>query len=256
VIYIVETCQDPNQSASKALVRLPSLFPAYLSLQTQHHLLVKIQTILEQACFEFGQQAMPDILEKNEWDCPESGELNIWTAEFLKRQGAFDKKRDVGKPLEKLFRSVADIRHAAVHRIRVSARGIEQFMLDAESLATLLGHVMSLAQLSKLRRETQMVIEELERNKHVLSSKLGETLESIAAQRVKLDHLEKAAISDMLKEDGDYQHFAGINLMEAIAAEESTALSSTATEKGINCDLEDEESVDNDDESSWTSCQD
>jgi hypothetical protein len=253
---VAETRKDLKQSASKAPVRFPSLFPVYLPFQTQHRLLVRVQSTLEKACFEFGQQTMPDILQKHQWDCPESAELNIWVTEFLERQRAFDKMRDVGKPLENLFRSVADIRHAAVHRICVSAKGIEQFLLDAESLATLLGHTASLELLSKLRRTTQMAIEELERNKQVLSSKLEETLKSIAAQRMELDRLEKSAISETMKEDGEYQQFAGINLVQAMASEEATTLSATATEKGINSDLEDTESADNDEESSWARCQD
>ncbi|QSS59377.1 hypothetical protein I7I51_08812 [Histoplasma capsulatum] len=133
-------CQDNKPSTLKKSRHIPSLFPIYLPLRSQHLLLAKVQTILEQTCFEFGQHVMPDVLQKNHWDCPESAELNVWATELLQRQDVFaDKKGDVGKPLEKLFRSVADIRHTAVHRIRVSARGIEQFLLDAETLAMLLG---------------------------------------------------------------------------------------------------------------------
>jgi len=155
--------------------------------------------------------------------------------------------------LESLFRSVADMRHAAVHRIRVSARGLEQFMLDAESLATMLDYSPSLMMLTKLRQDTQMAIEELERNKHVLSSKLEETRKSIAVQREELNRLEKAAVSEMIREDDDYQQFAGRNLLQSITLEEVTVLNAT-TEKGTDSDVENTESVDNDKESSYTEC--
>jgi hypothetical protein len=245
LICEVETHKTPEKSASKAPFHIPSLFPVYLPFATQHFLLAKVQTILERACFDFGQQTIPDIMQKNGWDCPESAELNLWASELLKRQEVFHKRKDMGQPLENLFRSIADIRHAAVHRVRVSARGLEQFMLDAESLATLLDHSSSLTILTKFRRDMQMAIEELERNKHVLSSKLDETRKSIAAQREELDRLEKAAVSEMIREDGDYQQFAGKKLLQGITPEEVTDLSAAPTERGTDSDIEDTESADN-----------
>lgn len=217
---------------------IPSLFPVYLPFTSQHFLLGKVQTILEQACFEFGQQSLPALLQKNRWDCPESAELNQWTTEFQKRKEMFHKKRAVEKPLETLFRSVSNIRHAAVHRVRVSAKGIEQFMFDAESLATLLEHSTSVTLLAELRRNTQVAIEELERNKYVLRTKLEETVKSIAIQRAQLDDLEKAAISNMLKEDSDYQQLAAANLLQARAPEEAVIPSAVASEEEISSDIE------------------
>lgn len=226
----VRVYRAPKPSAVKGPTIVPSLFPVYLPLRTQHRVLVKVQTILEQACFDFGQQNMPDVLEKHGWDCAESAELNLWAAEFLECRSQFeDREGATGKPLEKLFRSVADIRHSAVHRIRVSARGLEQFILDAESLATLLGDEVCLGSLRRLRRDTQLATEELERNKHVLTSQLEESLKKIAAQRAELDRLEKAAIAEVLREDGEYQLYAGTNLETAMVIFEQTALVTTAT---------------------------
>jgi hypothetical protein len=254
-ISSVETYQDPKPSTIKQSPSIPSLFPVYLPLRTQHYLLVKIQTILEQACFNFGQHTMPDVLRKNQWDCPESAELNRWATEFLQRRSDFDKKRDVGKRLEKLFRSVADIRHTAVHRIRVSARGIEQFILDAESLATVLGEEACLKSLTKLRWDTHSAIEELERNKQVISSKLNDKLKRIAEQRVELDRLEEAAIAEMLKEDGEYQVYAGTNLEQSIMPTEGSALTAAATENETTSEIDDTESVEDHEESSSTKCE-
>ncbi|KAH6974015.1 hypothetical protein EDB80DRAFT_877373 [Ilyonectria destructans] len=149
-------------------------------------------------------------------------------------------KGNTGKPLEKLFRSVADVRHTAVHRIRVSARGVEQFLLDAEGLATLLEDKVCLKSLTKLRRDTQLGIEELERNKHVLSSNLGETLKRTAAKRAELDRIEEEAIDEMVKEDGEYQVFAGSNLEQAIMPLDATAVT---MENEISSDVDDIDSV-------------
>jgi hypothetical protein len=223
-------------------------------MRTQHRLLVKVQNILEQACFDFSQQAMPDILRKYGWDCPEAAELNRWTMEFLQRQGEFgEEEGKVGKPLEKLFHSVAAIRHTAVHRIRVSAKRIEQFLFSADSLLTLLKDEERLKLLMKLRRDTQSAIEELERNKHVLGLKLEETLKEITIQRAELDRMEKASIAEMLKEDADYQMFAGINLEQAIVCSEVLipVAAAAATKNDTGSELGDTDSTADFEESSY-----
>jgi hypothetical protein len=233
-----EDPQPSRQSSSTGSDRyVPSLFPVYLPMRVQHRLLVKVQTSLEQACFDFAQRTMPELLQDKEWDCPEAVELSVWASAFLRRQCEFTKKlaaasnNAAGKPLDVLLRSVADIRHTAVHRIRVSAEGIERFVHDAESFATLLGDggddVSCVSLLTKLRHETRSTIEEIERNKDVLGAKLEETRKRIATQRAELDQLEQVAITEMLREDSEYQVFAGANLERAIMESEETALAVT-----------------------------
>ncbi|KAH8817458.1 hypothetical protein F5884DRAFT_853873 [Xylogone sp. PMI_703] len=204
-----------------------SLFPVYFPLRTQNYILMKVQTILENACFDFAQRVMPDILKKQNWDCPESSELNIWAAEFLGRKKEFASKLDnTGRPLEKLFYSISEIRHTAVHRTRVSARQVEQFILDAESLATLLGDDLRLRTFIKLRQDVQAAIEELEYNKHHLGSRLAETLNKLDMQRAGLDRMEEEAIADVKKEDNEHLVLTGINLEHAVV---SLEIADTAT---------------------------
>jgi hypothetical protein len=97
--------------------------------------------------------------------------------------------------------------------------------------------------LVKLRRDTQLTIEELERNKHVLNWKLGEALKRIVAQRAELDRLEKAAITDMLKDDGEYQIFVGTSLEQAIMSTETPALTAAAMKNETSSDMDGTESV-------------
>jgi hypothetical protein len=206
---------------------------------------VKVQDVLEEACFDFARRAMEDILVRRGWDCPQAAELNLWMAEFLQCTGKFgDKEGLVEKQLEKLFRSVADIRHAAVHRITVSARGMEQFFQDAESLVTLLGDDERLNCLSELRRNLQFTIEELERNKHILSSNLIDTLKRIAVQRAELDRQEVAAINEMVKEDDEYVAFAGKNIEQAVLAMEGVI---GVIEKDAIAEVDDTSSVEGSD---------
>ncbi|KAI0476660.1 hypothetical protein F4859DRAFT_479692 [Xylaria cf. heliscus] len=246
----VETCHNPKPPTVKSARAVPSLFPVYLPLRTQHRILTNVQSILEDACFDFGERVMPDILKKNKWDCSEAAELNLWTAEFLQRQNEFsDRLDDVRKPLGSLLRSVADIRHTAVHRVCISARGLEQFLLSAESFATLLGDTTRLKSLTELRRNIQQSIEELDRNKHVLSSKLKETLKRIAAQRAELDRIEEMAISDMIREDGEYQAFAGKNLEEAAVSSRTPTVVTAVKEDETSSNIDDVDIMEDDNRS-------
>lgn len=184
---------------------------------------------------------MPDVLHKNDWDCPEAAELNLWALEFIKRPDEFsDKRVDIGKPLEKLFSSVADIRHTAVHRVRISARGVEQFLIDGEALATVLRDESCLESMAKLRQTTQSAIGELERNKHVLSSKLEKTMKRIATQRAELDRQEEAAIKETVEEDGEYQDIAGTHLELAVGNRDISATTATTTANETGSDTKEE----------------
>ncbi|KAI0857958.1 hypothetical protein F4860DRAFT_487720 [Xylaria cubensis] len=243
----VETFRDPKLPTVKSGRVVPSLFPVYLPLRTQHRILTNVQSILEEVCFDYAERFMPEILKKNRWDCSEAAELNLWSAEFLQRQNEFsDRAEDVRKPLTSLLRSVADIRHTAVHRICISAKGLEQFLLNAESFAMLLGDEMRLKSLTELRRNIQQSIEELERNKHVLSSKLKETLKRIAAQRAELDRIEEMAISDMMREDGEYQAFAGRNLEEATISSQAPTVVTAVKEDETGSNIDDVDIVEED----------
>ncbi|TWU70370.1 hypothetical protein ED733_000101 [Metarhizium rileyi] len=104
---------------------------------------------------------------------------------------------------------MANIRHAAVHRVRVHAKGIDKFLKDAERFMTLLEHTEQREKISRLRRDTTTALDELGRNKHLLRAKLDDTLQNISEQRKTLDNLEKTAIEEMAREDGEYQLLAG-----------------------------------------------
>lgn len=180
--------------------------------------MTKIQSLLEQACFAFGRCALPEVLEARNWDCSEAVELNRWIAEFSARKEQFlamDAK--ITRSLEDIFGSVAAIRHTAVHRLRISAKTLEQYLVDAESFLALIKDQANLEVVGRLRRETQAIVGELERSKHILNSKREKRQQEIAMQRAELDKLERMLAVDMVREDSDYQALAGANLEQAIS---------------------------------------
>lgn len=211
---------------------IPSLYPIYIPYQTQHQLLVKVQGLLEQACFQFGRQTLSATLESRGWDCAESAELNRWPQILLSNQEKFgkDELEALGKPFAEVLDSVTQLRHTAVHRLRVRANKLEAFLVDAEALTRLLGSEYLVLELTKLRRGLQLTIGELERNKDLLLSKLSKKLGDIAERRAELDKLEHLAVQEMLKEDKEYQKLAGANLDEVMREPVTSMHSTAATE--------------------------
>lgn len=193
---------------------------------------MKVQAILEDACYAFGYKMMADLVQKEGWDCPESVELNIWAGVFRHNEDKFDTEKllDLGMPFPELLDSIAQLRHTAVHRVRVSANKVHQFIIEAESLANILHNNTCAQTLSRLRREAKQVIDELGRNKDLLESMLQEKLQEIDARRRELDSLECKAVEDMLREDKEYQTLASANLEQAIGAPETTQQRSSTSE--------------------------
>lgn len=201
---------------------------------------MKVQAILEDACYAFGHKMMGDILQKEGWDCPESVELNTWARVFRCNEDKFDAEKllELGEPFPELLDSIAQLRHTAVHRIRVSANKVQQFITESESLANILHNHTCAHMLSRLRREVQQAIEELGRNKDLLESILKEKLQEIDARRRELDSLECKAVEDMLREDKEYQTFASANLEQAVGAPETIQHSVSTSEHDTSSEVE------------------
>lgn len=184
------------------------------------------------------------VLDEEGWDCPESVELNTWAKVLRKHQDKLstDRMSYLGKPFPEVLDSVSHLRHTAVHRLRVSARKIETFMVDSESLARALEDDIRADVISQLRRETQSAIDELKRNKDLLESTLAETLQKFDAKRAELESLERAAVEDMLKEDKEYQSITSANLEQAVTSVTEKPMASVTsgreTDSEVDLDLE------------------
>lgn len=221
--------------------KAPSLYPVYLPLPAQHKLLVTVQQALERACYSFAVTSLPELIaEHEEWDCAEAVELNIWARILAARLNIFAQADvdEAGKPLDQLFDSIAQLRHTAVHRLRVSATRLDTFLTDAGSLATLLHDERCKQQVSRLRHDMYLVVEDIKRNKDLLESQLAAKMRQIAAQRMELDRLEHSVTTDMLREDHEYLQYAGTMLTQAIDAPETAVQSAVGTEQDPESDVD------------------
>lgn len=152
-----------NASSACLLTTFPLASCGHLPFKSQYQLLARLQHVLELACYSFGELMMPETLLFHGWDCAERVELNQWTR-ILKQRKDFPIFRVTEKSADEFFRSIADIRHCAVHRRQVSTESLKEFFVDAETLVTLFGndgsrsHIIMLWQKAILDLECNAVL--------------------------------------------------------------------------------------------------
>ncbi|KAH7460610.1 hypothetical protein FOMA001_g19455 [Fusarium oxysporum f. sp. matthiolae] len=205
---------DINDGIARNDVSNSSVLPVYLPFPAEHMLMEKIQKILELACYQFGLRVLPNVMQKQGWDCPESVELSKW-AKLFGRKGNLVWEGS-SKPSKELLQSIAAIRHTAVHRLRTNSAGLERFLADAENLAGVLGDDTFTQAISQLRLDTQATLIDLIRNKQFIQLQLEKAQEDIARQRAELNQKEQEILLRMASEDRKYRDQAGERLERAL----------------------------------------
>ncbi|QGI70499.1 hypothetical protein CEK26_002833 [Fusarium fujikuroi] len=105
-----------------------------------------------------------------------------YVTEFFRREGILEKGSPC-KALKQLLLSIANIRHTAIYRLRISS-----FIANAEDLVDLLGDIAYSKSISQLR----------------------------ANQQAELDRQEQEAINNTREEDRKYQAVAGKRVQKAL----------------------------------------
>jgi hypothetical protein len=152
------------------------------------------------------------LLEDNNWDCAEVVKLTEWTKTLAKR---YDKipahaiNNESKTSLEDVFFSTNVFQHTAVHRLSMSAKGVQKMIQSASRLAKALGDHPRAAQLERLHLEIESRLRDMEINKNRLKNRLDEQLRAISEQRAELDRMEQEAIATMLKDDQENKILIG-----------------------------------------------
>ena len=185
-------------------VSVPQLHPVCLPFKTQHKILVFVQHLLEECCFEFGNAWVPDLMEARKWHEVESVELNQWTQEFLKHvklppPSAI--KPIAGKSITEILWETHPIRHSAVHRLPTSAAGIVNMLTAAIDFTEALRCSKQTEKITDIKVQLESSMEEIVQHQTLLERKLTDQLEEIARRRAELDKLERSSIEEMLAVD-------------------------------------------------------
>ena len=193
-----------EDSSGPVSTRSPSLFPSFLSYAAQHKLLNTVQRVLEDCCYDWVAKWIPSLLEQRNWTCSEAVELGRWTVTIPERFDTFSFDATAlgsGEALRAVFLATHPLRHAAVHRLRTSVRGIERMLKNALNLATALQDTQRKCKLHDILEDFRATMRAMEASKNDLENALDEEIRDIQEQRAALDEKEKEARLSMLRED-------------------------------------------------------
>ncbi|KAI0105808.1 hypothetical protein F4814DRAFT_442222 [Daldinia grandis] len=204
---------------SQQLATLPSLYPTYIPYKTQHIILSEAQRMLEESCFEFTRKHMPALLENTGLDCASSLELTKWTRLLAKMADEIPEVAfDLGEtPLREVLFSTDKLRHSAVHRVPMTARGIKDLLESAVTLAFTIGDHKHGGQLEEICYELDNKVKAMELNKNALVYSTTADLQDIQRRREELDNLEKEVLATMVKNDQKNRGFIGALLEDSVS---------------------------------------
>ena len=197
---------DSTQPAFQAhqALSIPRLHPVYLPFKTQHNILVLVQSLLEECCFDFGNTWVPDLMEARKWHEAESIELTQWTKRFSKYAKSLPPsaiKPIAGKSIAEVLFGTSTLRHSAVHRLPTSAVGIVKMLSAAITFAEALKNSKRAEKIAEIRMQLEACIQEIVQHQNLLERKLTDQLEDIARRRAELDELERSSTEEMLAAD-------------------------------------------------------
>ena len=198
----------PIENPSKPISsNSPSLFPSYLSYTSQHKLLNTVQRMLEDCCYDWGSKWMPSLLAERKWTCSEAVELSRWSTAIPSRFDTFSfdaTSLGSGEALRAVFLATHPLRHAAVHRLRTSVRGLERMLENALKMATALKDTPREGKLHDILEKFRSTVRAMEVKKIELEISLDKELGSIHQQRIALDKKEREAKLGMFQQDREH----------------------------------------------------
>ncbi|OAQ58079.1 hypothetical protein VFPPC_11393 [Pochonia chlamydosporia 170] len=172
-----------------------STFTIRLPFEAQHELMVHLQRVMEQVCFDFAKQALPDLLGKRRWACAMAVELHLWKDVLLQQRESLPAGYELSTAsLEPLLQTMAFIRHVAVVRIDISATQLQKCMEEAVELTEALGQMRFLSALRSLQKQINSEILGLRKEEELQRHLLDLERSTIANERADLDVREERAI--------------------------------------------------------------
>ncbi|OAL61912.1 hypothetical protein A7C99_6483 [Trichophyton rubrum] len=192
----LENSSSKYEVASQVFSDDASTNLSHAPFQIQHLVLTNIQTLLEQACFDFASKWAPELISTEMWDCPEAIELSKWTLVLNKvihkiPINAFNAEEYPN--IRAILHSGYEIRNIAVHRKRVSLQKLEDITQAAVLFLRAIRDNNRELQLSSVHAVMSVFMWSLESRRQIIEARFREELEEIQRVRKTLDLREKEA---------------------------------------------------------------
>ncbi|KAL1616896.1 hypothetical protein SLS54_008100 [Diplodia seriata] len=195
-----------------------TLYQSYVPYKAQHPILTTAQRVLEECCFDFAKMWLSDVLASRDWDCSEAVELTEWLTILNRRCGkipayAFAVQMS---SMHEILSSTRRLRHTAIHRMPMTARGICQLVQCGAKLSEALRDPLRTAQLEAIAQTLGSLTRDMELHKNFLENSLDINLKTIRQQREELDQREAAVIAMTKKEDAEKKKLVGSLLEDSV----------------------------------------
>ncbi|KAH0369223.1 hypothetical protein KCU65_g3416, partial [Aureobasidium melanogenum] len=192
----------PPEIRQYATIRVPRTRAYYLPYSSQNRVLSGLQASLEQVCYRYLQRRHPKLLEETpvRWaiDSAHAFELNryVYLIEGLIVPNAnVDMGPGGSRSLPALVKSIAALRHHAVHRFRVDIGALRFWAVDAVRLAKLLDDPEAARQFSSLVSSLEAQHNRMKAEKMKAEEDLLVTVRELAAKRAELLRMEREAMT-------------------------------------------------------------
>jgi hypothetical protein len=145
-----------------------------LPFEAQHLVLLRVQQLLEEACFRFMERWLPAIVAQHEWKCAAAIELTK-SLTIIKTNLEILPADCMDAPTQSLSIEiaphVAQLRHAAVHRLHLKHDEFLQRVECAHKLAGILHDLEKRNILQALRSQVYAVTKKLEYETRIINQK-------------------------------------------------------------------------------------
>lgn len=216
-------------------------------------MLVLVQGLLEECCFDFGNKWVPEFMQENQWHVAESVELTKWIREFCKLSKPLPQnavKSSAGRSITRILFATANIRHSAVHRDPTSAAGLVKMLSAAVAFTEALKDIDRMEKIAKILSQLTTHLETVEQHQNLLECRLRDQLEEIGCRRAELDKLERSSIEEMRANDKEKCNEMGSTIEGFLinAYQRHTTCTCDHTSKGSGTGSEAEEDTDDDED--------
>ncbi|OBS16950.1 hypothetical protein FPOA_12500 [Fusarium poae] len=160
----------------------------------RQRLMLRLQLILEHACFSFGQREMQQTLDEWDHSCAEAISLQTWI-DFFRNNKTFETEGNA-KSLPNLLSSVGRIQNVIIHRLDLNFLQVNQLLLNAEEFIRLLDTPLYLEAVKPLRQRIEEVLLMANRDAASIHNEADGKIAGIEAQ---IERLKR-------EEDGIKQH--------------------------------------------------
>lgn len=189
-----------------------------LPYKAQHILLTEAQLLLEECFYDFARQWLPHVVEEECCDSPVAIELNHWTSIFRKHNQQIPPEA-LDPPdieLNLMLGSIRNLRHSAVHRLKLAGSDVQTLIKSGVALASMLKDYRRAVLLGSISNELDNKVRSMELMKNDAEKDAVARFQEIQRKREELAMEEKTLVADMLKKDAQNMNSIGILIEESV----------------------------------------